>query len=169
MTGYGIGEGEPQAPAETLPASFSPRQDGIACRCRRWPCSDNPCFGGKAPNRIKPVDLIDRTYFHVRRILALPQCRRDARHHCRRDAFDTTRNRTMNMAAENTDHPSGVLQSLPQPRHYLRSLEVEPVGPHHNLKRRMVRENRDRLGGLGIDQVDQTPDPLETKVTLVAA
>ena len=25
------------------------------------PRSDNPCFGGKTPNRIKPVDLIDRT------------------------------------------------------------------------------------------------------------
>ena len=82
--------------------------------CRRWPRSHNPCFGSKAPNRIKPVDLIDRTYLHVRRILALAQCRRDARHHRRWDASDTTRNRTMNMAAENTDHPSGVLQSLPQ-------------------------------------------------------
>src|SRR5450759_5384460 len=85
---------------------------GIAYRCGRWPCSDNPCFGGKAPNRIKPVHVIDRTHFHVSRILAFAQCRRDARHHCRRDAPDMTLGSTMNMAAENGDDPPGVLQSL---------------------------------------------------------
>jgi len=43
--------------------------------------SDNPCLGGKTPNRIKPVDLIDRTHPHLRRILAFAQCCRDALHH----------------------------------------------------------------------------------------
>src|SRR3989304_7911940 len=84
---------------------------GIACRCGRWPCSDNPCFGGKTPNRIKPVDLIDRTYLHLSRILTFAQCRRDARHHCRRDARDMTRSSTVNMAAENGDDPPGGVQS----------------------------------------------------------
>src|SRR5690242_11570212 len=32
----------------------------------------------------------------------------------------------------------------------------------------MVREDRNRLGGLGIDQIDQTSDPLGAKITLVA-
>ena len=148
MTGYGTGDREPKAPAQTLIATFSPSHDGILCRCRQWPCSDNPCFGGKAPNRIKPVDLIDRTFLHVRRILALAQCRRDARHHCRRDASDTTRNSTMNMATENGDDPPGVLQRPAHPRHYRWCLEVEPIRPHRNLKWRMVRKNRNRLSGL---------------------
>ena len=80
-----------------------------------------------------------------------------------------TRSSTVNMAAENADDPPGVLQGPAQPRHYLRCFEVERVRPHRNLKRRMVRENRNRLGGLGIDQVNQTSDPLGAKVTLVAA
>jgi hypothetical protein len=49
--------------------------------------SDNPCFGGEPPNRIKPVNLIDGTSLHSSRILAFAQCRRDARHHRRRDAM----------------------------------------------------------------------------------
>ena len=76
---------------------------------------------------------------------------------------------TVNMAAEDGDDPPGVLQSPAQPRHDLRGFEVERVRPHRNLKRRMVRENRNRLGGLGVDQVNQTSDPLGAKVTLVAA
>ena len=80
--------------------------------CRRWPRSHNPCFSSKAPNRIKPVDLIDWTYLHVGRILAFAQCRCDALHHCRRDASDIARSSTMNVAAENGDDPPGVLQSL---------------------------------------------------------
>ena len=141
---------------ETLLAPFSPREDGITCRCRQWPCSDNPCFCGKAPSRIKPVDLIDRSHLHVRRILALAQRRRDARHHCRRDASDTTCNSTMNMAAENGDDPPGALQSPAHPRQDLRRFEVQPIRPYRNLEWWMVRENRNRLGGLGIDQVGQT-------------
>ena len=80
-----------------------------------------------------------------------------------------TRSGTVNMAAEDGDDPPGVLQSLTQPRHHLRRFEIERVGPHRNIKRRMVRENRDRLGGLGIDQVDQASGPLGAKVALVAA
>ena len=79
-----------------------------------------------------------------------------------------TRSSTVNMAAENGDDPPGMLQSLAQPRHYFRCFEVKPVRPHRNLKRRMVRENRNRLGGLGIDQVNQTSNPFGAKVTLVA-
>ena len=115
------------------------------------------------------MDLIDRTCLHVRRILAFAQCRSDALHHCRRDASDTTLSSTMNMAAENGDNPPGVLQSPAQPRHRLRCFEVEPIRPHCNFKWRMVRENRNRLGGVGVDQLNQTSDPLRAKVTLVAA
>ena len=74
-----------------------------------------------------------------------------------------TRSGTVNMAAEDGDDPAGVLQSLAQPRHHLRRFEIEGVRPHRNLERRMVRENRNRPCGLGIDQVDQTPDPLGSK------
>ena len=135
----------------------------------RWPCPDNPCFGGKAPMRIKSVDVIDGTSLHVRRIVAFAQCRRDAGHHGRRNTPDMTRSRTVNMAAENSDDPPGVQQGLAQPRHHLRRFEMERVRPHRHLKRRMVRKNRNRLGGLGIDQVDQTSSPLGAKVALVAA
>src|SRR5262249_11671651 len=61
----------------------------------------------------------------------------------------------------------GVLQSLLQCRHYLCSFEVECIRPHRNLKRRMVHENRDRLGSLALDQIDQMADPLRAKVTLL--
>ena len=163
--------GQPTGPLRPSLARgpFSPRQNEIACRCRRWPRADNPCFGGKTPIRIKSMDVIDRTRLHVSRILTLAQRCRDARHHCRRDAPDMTRSSTVNVAAENGDDSPGVLQSPAQPRHYLRCFEVERVRPHHDLKRRMVSENRNRLGGLGIDQVNQTSDPLGAKVTLVAA
>ena len=74
----------------------------------------------------------------------------------------------MNMAAKDGNDPPGVLQSPAQPRHFLRCFEMEPLRPQHNLKGRMVRENCDRLGGLGIDQVDQASDPLGTEIALVA-
>ena len=80
-----------------------------------------------------------------------------------------TRSSAMNMAAENGDDPPRVLQSPTQPRRRLRCFEVEPIRPHRNLKWRMVHENRDRLRGLGVDQLNQTSDPLKAKVTLVAA
>jgi hypothetical protein len=133
------------------------------------PHSDDPCFGGKTPNRIKPVDLIDRTSPHISGIFAFAQCRRDAGHHHRRDARDMTRSSTVNMAAENSDDPPGVLQSPAQPRHYIPGFEVERVRPHRNLKWRMVRENRNGFGALAVDQVNQKSDPLAAKVTLVAA
>ncbi len=76
---------------------------------------------------------------------------------------------TMNMAAENGDDPPGVLQSPAEPRHDSRGFEVERVRAYRNLKWRMVRENGNRFAGLGIDHVNQTPDPLAAKATLVAA
>ena len=69
------------------------------------------------------------------------------------------------VAAENTDDPPGVLQDPAQPRHYFRCFEVEPLRPYRNFERRMVCKNRYRLGGLGIDQVDQTSDSFGAKVT----
>ena len=135
----------------------------IASLCRRWPRSDNPCFGNKTPNWIKPVDLIDRACLHIRGILPFAQCCRDARHHGRRDALDIARSRTVNMTAEDSDNSPGVLQSPPQPRHYFRCFEVERIRPHHNLKWRMVGEHRDRLGGLAVDHVNQMSDPLVGK------
>jgi hypothetical protein len=96
-------------PVGALGDSPSPRPDGIAYPWRQWPCFDNPCFAGKAPKRVKSVDLIDRTCLHVRRILTFAQCRRDALHHCCRDVSDIARGSTMNMAAENGDDPLGVL------------------------------------------------------------
>ncbi|MGB9261983.1 MAG: hypothetical protein WCB55_17840, partial [Pseudolabrys sp.] len=86
----------------------------------RWPCPDNPCFGGKAPMRIKSVDVIDGTSLHVSRIVAFAQCRRDAGYRRRRNIPDMTRSRTVNMAAETSDNPPGVQQCLVQPRHHLR-------------------------------------------------
>jgi hypothetical protein len=80
-----------------------------------------------------------------------------------------TRSSKVNMAAENSDDPPGVLQSPAQPRHYIPAFEVERVRPHRNLKWRMVRENRNGFGGLAVDQVNQMSDPLAAKVTLVAA
>src|SRR5690242_1073369 len=73
--------------------------------------SDNPCLGDKAPSRIKPVDVIDRTHPHSRWIFVFAQCCRDALHHCRRDAPDMTRSSPVNMATENGDDPPPVLQS----------------------------------------------------------
>ena len=61
---------------------------------------------------------------------------------------------TVNMAAENGDDPPGVLQGLAQPRQHLRCFEIERVRPHRDLERRMMRENRNGLGGFGIDQLD---------------
>jgi hypothetical protein len=106
---------------------------------------------------------------HIRGILAFAQSRRDARHHGCRDALDIARSSTVHMAAENSDHPPGVLQSPPQPRHDFRCFEVERMRPHHHRKWRMVREHRNRLGGVGVDHVHQVSDPLAAKVTLVAA
>ena len=76
---------------------------------------------------------------------------------------------TVNMAAENSDDPPGVLQGPAQPRHYIPAFEVEPVRPHRNLKWWMVRKNRDGFGGLAAHQINQMSDPVAAKVTLVAA
>ena len=76
------------------------------------------------------------------------------------------RSSTVNMAAENSDDPPGMLQGPAQPRHYIPGFEVERVRSHRNLKRWMVRENRNGFGGLAVDQVNH---PLAAKVTLVAA
>jgi hypothetical protein len=61
------------------------------------------------------VNLIDRTHFHLSRILAFAQRRGDALRHGRRDAPDLTRGSAVNMAAENRDDPPGVLQNPAQP------------------------------------------------------
>ena len=76
---------------------------------------------------------------------------------------------TVNMAAENGDHPPGMLQRPAELRHRLPRFEVDPVRPHHDLEWRMVRQDRDRLGGLGVDHVDQALDPLAAEIALVAA
>ncbi len=76
---------------------------------------------------------------------------------------------TVNMAAEDGDDPPGVLQGAAELGHCLRRFEVERLRPHRNLKGRMMRENRNRFGGLGVDHVNQMPDPLAAKVPLVAA
>ena len=75
---------------------------------------DDPRFGGKAPNGIKPVDVVDRTLFHPVWVLSFPQRRRDALHHCRRNSSDMTLGGTMHMTAENSNDPAGVLQSPAQ-------------------------------------------------------
>jgi hypothetical protein len=127
---------------------------------------DYPRFGGKAPSRIEPVNLIDRPYLHVRRIIAFAQCRRDAGYHRRGDASDMSLGGAMNMTAENGNHAPGMLQSSAQPRHYLRCLEMKPVRPNGNFKWRVMRENRNWLFGLAIDQVNQMSDLLGRKVAL---
>src|ERR1700733_7993034 len=139
----------------------------LIVRYRGSLCSHYPRFGGKAPNRIEPMDVIYRTRLHVRRIFASAQCRRDALHHRRRNAANMTRGSTMHMTAENGDHPPGLLQSLAQPRRHLRRLEVQPLRPHRYFKRRMMGENRNRFGP-GIDELIQPLHPLGAKVTLVA-
>ena len=111
--------------------------------------------------------MIDRTSLHVIWIHPFAQCGCDALHNYRRDVTYLTRGGTVNMAAETGNDSPGVLQSLLQCRHYLCSFEVECIRPHRNLKRRMVHENRDRLGSLGLDQIDQMADPLRAKVTLL--
>ena len=145
-----------------------PRQHVSTCR-RRRSASNNPCLRNQTQKRIEPVEMIDRTTFHLRRIFALAQRGRDAWHHDCRDASDVTLGSTMNMAAENSNDPPGVLQSSAQPRYYLRCLEVDPVRPHHHLKWRMVRENRNRFAGLSVYQVDQTLQAFSTKVAFVTA
>ena len=68
-----------------------------------------------------------------------------------------TRSSTVNMAAENSHDPPGVLQGPAQPRHYIPAFEVEPVRPHHNLKWWMVRKNRDGFGGLAAETAFVSP------------
>jgi len=61
----------------------------------------------------------------------------------------------MNVATEHRDHPTGMLQSVSQPQHFLRRFEVKPVWPNRDFKWRMMRENGNGLFGPGVDQVDQ--------------
>lgn len=112
--------------------------------------------------------LIDGPHPHMRRIVASAQRRRDAGHHGRRNTSDVTFRRPMNMAAENGNHPPGMLQSLAQPRHRFQCFEMKPVRPNGHFERRMVRENRNWLFALGIDQVEQMSDLFRGKVALVA-
>jgi len=73
---------------------------------------DDPRLGGKAPSRIKPMNVIDRAHLHTGWILAFAQRRGDAWHHGRPDAPDLTGSATVDMAADNGDDPPGVLQNL---------------------------------------------------------
>src|SRR5262249_19488107 len=57
---------------------------------RRECCLDDPCFGGKAPNRIEAMDLIDRTRLYLRRIGAVAQRRRNTLHDARRYVANIT-------------------------------------------------------------------------------
>ena len=151
-----------RAPARSVVASsrrsVAQILPGAACQSRgllakrRSPVhTDNPCFGGKAPGRIESVDVIDRASLHVSRILAFAQCRRDARHHRRRNAPDMTRSRTVNMAAEDWRRPAPeCCNAWRSPAIISGVSKLMRVRPHRNLERRMVRENRNRLRGLGI-------------------
>jgi hypothetical protein len=74
----------------------------------------NSRLGGKAPTRIKSVDIINGAPFHVRRILAFAQRRRNAGHNCSRDITDPALCGTVNMTAETSNNPKGILQDLAQ-------------------------------------------------------
>jgi hypothetical protein len=71
-------------------------------------------FRWQSPGRIVAVQVIDGARLHVRRIFALAQRRRDARHHTRGDASDLSRGSTMDVAAENSDDAPGMLQRIAQ-------------------------------------------------------
>jgi hypothetical protein len=60
--------------------------------------SHHPRFNGKAPDRIEPMDVIDRSRLHARWILASAQCRRDTLHYRRWNAADKTGGGTMHMS-----------------------------------------------------------------------
>src|SRR5579872_6646304 len=93
--------------AVLMQGGFAPRKGSIARRSGGRNDSDNPRLSGKAPISIKSMKVINRSVLHVGRILAFAQCRRDARHHDRRNAADMAFSGTMDMAAENGDDLSG--------------------------------------------------------------
>ena len=130
--------------------------------------ADNPCFGGKAPGRIEAVQVIDGAVLDARRILALAQRRRDARHHDRRDVPDAALGRPVDMAAEHGGHPLRMLQGLAQPLHHLRRFEVERVRPDRTSNGGWCAKTAIGLRGLGVDQADQALGPRGAEVALVA-
>jgi hypothetical protein len=88
----------------------------VLARISKWRFRPgNSRLSGKAPIRIKSVDMINRTPFHPRRILAFAQRRRNARHNCGRDFTDTTLCGSVNVPAEAGYNPEGALQNLAQP------------------------------------------------------
>jgi hypothetical protein len=72
------------------------------------------------------------------------------------------------MATEDGDDPAGMLQGPAKLRHSLRRFEVDGIRAHRDLKGRMMRENRNRSRGLGVDHVDQMLDAHTAKFPLVA-
>jgi hypothetical protein len=75
----------------------------------------------------------------------------------------------VDVATENADDPSRVLQSASKPGHGVGCFKVKGLWSHRDLKRRMVCEDRDGLSGFGIDEVNQMPDPLGAQIALIAA
>jgi hypothetical protein len=73
------------------------------------------------------------------------------------------------VAVENADDPSRILQSAPKLGHGVRCFEVKGFRSHRDLKRWMVREGRNGLGGFVIDKINQMPYPIGAKIALIAA
>ena len=153
--------------AQILPGAAC-QSRGLLAKRRSPVHTDNPRFGGKAPVRIEAVDVIDRP-LHVGRILAFAQWRRDARHHGRRNAADMTRRSAVNMAAENSDDPPGVLQGLAQRSHHLRRFEMDggPGPPATSNGGWCAKTAIGLVVSASIMSIRRC-DPLGTKVALVA-
>src|SRR5215471_12622345 len=111
----------------------------------------NPRFGGKTPGRIESVQMIDGARAHRRRIFALAKRCRNALHYACGNWSDKTFGGAMHMTAEDGDYLVAALQSLTQPRHAVRRLEMEALGANHHLERWMMGENRDRFGLVGVN------------------
>ncbi len=76
---------------------------------------------------------------------------------------------TMNMAAEYGNDPPGALQGITQPRQAFWRFEMEPVRPDSDFKRRMVGENRNRLGRFDSDPIDQIFHLFSAKFTFAVS
>src|SRR4029079_4748674 len=114
------------------------------------------------------MDVIDRAPLHGGRVIAFAQRRRDALYDGARDVSNIALRGTMHMTAEDANNPPGLLQCSPQSPQRLRCREVQPIRAHQNLKRRMVRENRNRLARVTLDQISEAPCALGTKIAAVS-
>ena len=132
------------------------------------PRADDLSLCTETPGGIKPVEMINRAGLQVVRVTALAQRGGDAGHYCRCDVCDMTCRTAMNMAAENRNDPPGMLQGTAQFRHDLPGFKVNRIRPYQDFKWRMVSKNRNRLGCIRVDHVDQSFDPRLAKVALVA-